>query len=146
GQIVQTVQIQATGAHQQLVDLGAFEWITKIRLHNITDTFGLGWDDVSFTPVPVSADFDDVPKGTMLAEDHYLCLLLSSSAGARPTAASGPPPPPGCVRLGAADAPALSVECPAPVERFGLRYEWKNAPVGHPTFQVHVSVGGQFHV
>jgi len=38
-----------------LVDLSAFSNVTSIRIHDITDQTGLGWDNFSFTATPVAA-------------------------------------------------------------------------------------------
>ena len=49
-----TVQVigNGTGSTPDLVDLTAFNNITRIEIKNITDFAGLGWDDFSFNVVP----------------------------------------------------------------------------------------------
>jgi hypothetical protein len=58
-----------------LVDLTAFNSITSIRIHAITDGGGLGWDNFNFTPS------DDVVPSPV-PEPTTLLLLASNLAGA----------------------------------------------------------------
>jgi hypothetical protein len=37
------------------VDLSAFNNLTRLRVYNITDTLGIGYDDFSFTVTPAAA-------------------------------------------------------------------------------------------
>jgi hypothetical protein len=56
-----------------LVDLSAFNDITRIRIHSITDAAGLGWDDFSFGA-------DEAPSA--VPEPGTLLLVATSLAGA----------------------------------------------------------------
>jgi hypothetical protein len=53
---VDLTMADGVGTTPHLVDLTAFSSVTKIRIHSITDDAGLGWDDFTFDPKPVSVD------------------------------------------------------------------------------------------
>lgn len=54
GQLAGTVDILGDGEplEPSLVDLSAFENVTSILIHSVTDSMGLGYDEFTFRPVP----------------------------------------------------------------------------------------------
>jgi hypothetical protein len=78
GAFAATVDIlgDASFTTPNLVDLTAFDHVTSIRIHAITDPGGLGWDNFSFDVDPAP------PSPTTVPEPATLTLVAASLAGA----------------------------------------------------------------
>lgn len=83
--LLATVPVMAHGGlnNPELQDLSAYSNISRIRIYNITDPGGIGWDDFIFTPNGRGADADGngIPDALeqRLAEQYAPTLLFHAN-------------------------------------------------------------------